>query len=59
MDTTNVNSGEKGGLKHCLEGKVPLLPWVGCNSYKLALCLKHLIPQFPRIGEANGFLINL
>lgn len=36
MDTTNVNSGEKGGLKLYFEHRVPLLHWVGCNSHKVA-----------------------
>ena len=46
MDTTNINSGEKNGLKRHLEHKVPLLKWIGCNNHKLALTFKHLIPSF-------------
>jgi hypothetical protein len=34
MDTTNVNSGERGGLKRYLEHNVPLLRWIGCNNHK-------------------------
>ena len=45
MNTTNVNSGEKGGLKRCLKHEVPLLLCVGYNSLKLALYFKHSIPQ--------------
>ena len=46
MNTTNVSSGEKNRLKRHLEHKVPLLKWMGCNSYKLALTVKHLILSF-------------
>ena len=46
MDTTNVNSGAKIGLKRHLEHKVPLLKWIRCNNHKLALTFKHLIPSY-------------
>ena len=46
MDTTNVNSGERNGLKRHLEHIVPMLRWIGCNNHKLALCFKHLIHNF-------------
>ena len=36
MDTTNVNSGAKIGLKRHLEHKVLLLKWIGCNNHKFA-----------------------
>ena len=32
MDTTDINSVEKNGLKIHLEHKVPLLKWIGCNN---------------------------
>ena len=59
MDTTNVNSGKKNGLKRHLEHKVPLLKWIGCNNHKLALTFKHLIPAFQCVVETNIFLLNL
>ena len=59
MDTTNVNSGAKNGLKRHLEHKVPLLKWIGCNNHKLALTFKHLIPSFQCIAEIDIFLLNL
>ena len=59
MDTTNVNSGEKNGLKRHIELKVPLLKWIGCNNHKLALTFKHLILSFPCIAEIDIFLLNL
>ena len=37
MDTTNVNSGDCGGLKQYLANTVPMLLWVGCGYHKLAL----------------------
>ena len=55
MDTTNVNSGVVGGLKRYLEHKVPLFCWIGCNNHKLALCFKHLIPQFPCIFDVFDY----
>ena len=59
MGTTNVNSGERNGLKRHLEHIVPMLQWIGCNNHKLALCFKHLIPQFPSINDTDTFLLNL
>ena len=56
MDNTNVNSGEKGGLQRYLANLVPLLNWVGCGNHKLALCFKHLLPQFQSIFETDAFL---
>ena len=53
MDTTNVNSGAKNGLKRHLEHKVPLLKWIGCNNHKLALTFKHLIPSFQCVAEMD------
>ena len=44
MDTTNVNSGERNGLKRHLEHIVPMLRWIGCNNHKLALRFNYLIP---------------
>ena len=38
MDTRNVNSGERNGLKRHLQHIVPMLHWIGCNNHKLALC---------------------
>ena len=46
MDTTNINSSEKNGLKRHLEHKAPLLKWKWCKNYKLALNFKHFIPSF-------------
>ena len=59
MDTTNINSGEKNGLKRHLEYKVPLLKWIGCNNHKSALTFKHLILSCQCIAEINVFLLNL
>ena len=44
MNTPNINSVQKNGLKRHLECKVPLLKWIGCNNHKEALTFKHLIP---------------
>ena len=38
---------------------MPLLRWIGSNNHKLALCFKHLIPQFPCIFDVDAFLFNL
>ena len=58
MDTTNINSGAKNGLKRHLEYKVPLLKWIWCNNHKLALTFKHLIPSFQWVAEIDIFLLN-
>ena len=59
MDTTNTNSGEKGGLKPFLEFLVPNLAWIGCGSHKLALCFTHLLPRFDCVKTTDVFLLNL
>ena len=59
MDTANVNSDKKNGLKRHLEHKVPLLKWIGCNSLKIALTFKHLKPSFQCIAGIDIFLLNL
>ena len=59
MDTTNVNSGEKDGLKRYLEHKASLTKWIGCNNRKFALTFKHLIPSFQCVAEIDNFLLNL
>ena len=59
MDTTNVNFGEKNGLKRYSEHKVPSLKWIGCNNHKLALTLKHLIPSFQCVAKIDIFMFNL
>ena len=59
MDNTNVNSGEKGGLKRFLEHAVPLLIWIGCNNHKIATSFKHLLPKFQCVFEVDVFLLNL
>ena len=53
MDTTNINSGEKNGLKRHLEHKVPILKSIQCNNHKLALTFKHLILSFQCIAETD------
>ena len=56
IDTTNVNSGEKGGFKWYLENALPYLIWVGCGNRNLAICFKHLLNPFSSTLEANVFL---
>ena len=56
MDTTNVNSGDQGGLKRLLKHAVPLSVWIGCGNHKLALCFKHL-GQFPNVSDADSTLL--
>ena len=46
MDTTNVNSGERNGLKRLLKHLISLASWIGCGNHKVALCFKHLLPEF-------------
>ena len=47
MGTTNVNLGEKKGLKRLLQHEVLfLLVWIGCGNYMLALCFKHLMGAY-------------
>ena len=59
MDNTNVNSGEKGGLKKFLEDLVPMLIWVGCNNHKIAYSFKHMLPKFNCVFAVDVFLLNL
>ena len=55
---TNVNSGEKNGLKKYLEHKVPLSKWIGCDNRKLTLTFKHLIPSSQCVALTDIFLLN-
>ena len=57
MDTTNVNSGDRGGLKRYLANTVPMLLWVGCGNHKPALCFKHLLPRYETILETHFFRV--
>ena len=59
MDTTNVNSGERGGLKWYLKSTILHLIWVGCGNHKLSLCFKHFLNQFPSVFETDVFLESL
>ena len=59
MDTTNVNLGERGELKHLLKHTIPYLNWVGCGNHKLALCFKHPLQEFQTVQETGVFLKTL
>ena len=59
MDTTNVNSGNRGGLKRYLLHEVPMALWVGCGNHKLALCFKHLLGEFPFVADLDTTLLSL
>ena len=59
MDTTNVNSGERDGLKQYLKNTIPHLILVGCGNHKLTLCFMHLLNQFPSVLETDVFLESL
>ena len=59
MDNTNVNSGSRGGLKRYILHEIPIALWVGCGNYKLALCFKHLLKEFPYVAEFDIALLLL
>ena len=59
MDTTNVNSGERNGLKWLLKHLIPLASWIGCGNHKVALCFKHLLPEFESVFSADAALLAL
>ena len=59
MDNTNVNSGIKGGLRAYLEDSFSMLQWIGCTNHKLALCFKHVLPNYQNVSNADIFLLNL
>ena len=59
MDTTNMNSGEKGVIKHLLQHAVPLALWTGCGNHKVALCFKHLLQVSPNVFAADATLLAL
>ena len=58
METTNVNSGEKSGLK-TFPNVVPIAAWIGCGHHKVALCFKHLLNKFPSAADADATLLAL
>ena len=59
MDTTNVSSRERDGLKRYLKNTIPHLILVGCWNHKLTLCFMHLLSQFPSVFETDVFLESL
>ena len=59
MDTTNVNSGERGGLKRYFKNTIPHLIWVSYGNHKLTLCFMHLLNQFSSLSETDVFLESL
>ena len=59
MDTTDVNSGERNGLKWLLKHLIPLASWIGCGNHKVALCFKHLLPKFESVFSADAALLAL
>ena len=59
MDNTNVNSGIKGGLRAYLEDSFSMLRWIACTNHKLALCCKHVLPNYQNVSNADIFLLNL
>ena len=58
-NTTNVNSGERNGLKRLLKHLIPLASWIGCGNHKVALCFKHLLPEFKSVFSADAALLAL
>ena len=59
MDRTNVNSGERKGLKRLSQDKVPLLVSIGCENHELALCFKYLMGEYRNINTVNATLLAL
>lgn len=59
MNTTTVNSCERGGLKLYFKHSVPMDFWVGCEKHKLALCLKHLLKEFQSVADLYTLLLFL
>ena len=58
MNTTNVNFGERNGLKRLLKHLIPLASWIGCGNHEIALCFKHLLLKFESVFSANAaFLV--
>ena len=49
MNTTNVSSSERKGLKQLLKHLIPLASWIRCGNHKVALCFKHLLPEFKSV----------
>ena len=59
MGNTNVNYGIKGGLRAYLEDSFLMLRWIGCTNHKLALCFKHVLPNYQNVSNVDIFLRNL
>ena len=59
MDTTNVNSSERNGLKQLLKHLIILASWIGCGNHKVAFCFKHLLPEFKSVFSADAVLLAL
>ena len=59
MDTTNVNSGGKSGMKHLLQHAIPRAVWIDCGIHKVALSFKHLLQVYPDVLAADATLLAL
>ena len=57
MDTTNVNSGEKSGMKHLLQHVAHFAVGIGCGNVKVALCFKHLLQVYLDVLAVDAMLL--
>jgi hypothetical protein len=59
LDGTNAMSGERKGLQRLIRHTSPHSMYINCRNHRLALCLVHLIPKYPKLKELDALLISL
>lgn len=57
FDGTNAMSGEVSGLQRRMRHLSPMCLYINCRNHRLALCLKHLMKQYPLLVEADSLLL--
>nr|XP_022338341.1 E3 SUMO-protein ligase KIAA1586-like isoform X3 [Crassostrea virginica] len=59
FDGCNTMSGVNSGLQRRFRNKVPHQIYINCRNHKLALCVKHLIKEFPILEQLDAMLIEI
>ncbi|XP_052245734.1 uncharacterized protein LOC127854716 [Dreissena polymorpha] len=57
FDGANVMSGEVSGLQRRIRHLSPICLYMNCRNHRLALCLKHLMKNYPVLVDADALLL--
>lgn len=59
FDGTNTMSGEVTGLQRRIRHLSPHCIYINCRNHRLALCLKHLMKEYPLLVEVDSILLSV